>query len=83
MTRCCGRGEVSLEMPAGIDLYWLPLGAGGHSVRLNGKVYEAAELLASVKGKMGPATAADDEWWQGDKRFPPAGRGGRGAAPRH
>ena len=25
---------------AGIDLYWLPLGAGGHSVRLNGRVYE-------------------------------------------
>ena len=24
-----------------IDLYWLPLGAGGHSVRLNGKVFEA------------------------------------------
>jgi hypothetical protein len=26
---------------AGIDLYWLPLGAGGHSVRWNGRVYEA------------------------------------------
>jgi hypothetical protein len=26
---------------ASIDLYWLPLGAGGHSVRLNGRVYEA------------------------------------------
>jgi hypothetical protein len=25
----------------GVDLYWLPLGAGGHSVRLNGIVYEA------------------------------------------
>jgi hypothetical protein len=25
----------------GIDLYWLPLGAGGRSVRLNGRVYEA------------------------------------------
>jgi hypothetical protein len=25
-----------------VDLYWLPLGAGGHSVRLNGRVYEAA-----------------------------------------
>jgi hypothetical protein len=25
----------------GIDLYWLPLGAGGHSVRLNGLVFEA------------------------------------------
>ncbi|QEC49517.1 hypothetical protein FSW04_19385 [Baekduia soli] len=27
-------------MPAAVDLYWLPLGAGGHSVRLNGRVYE-------------------------------------------
>jgi len=26
---------------SGIDLYWLPLGAGGHSVRLNGLVFEA------------------------------------------
>jgi hypothetical protein len=25
---------------AAIDLYWLPLGAGGRSVRLNGKVFE-------------------------------------------
>ena len=28
-------------MAAAIDLYWLPLGAGGHSVRLNGLVFEA------------------------------------------
>jgi hypothetical protein len=27
---------------AAVDLYWLPLGAGGHFVRLNGRVYEAA-----------------------------------------
>ena len=26
---------------ATIELYWLPLGAGGHSVRLNGKLFEA------------------------------------------
>src|SRR6185312_12309744 len=25
----------------GLDLYWLPLGAGGHSVRVNGLVFEA------------------------------------------
>jgi hypothetical protein len=29
------------ETEAGVDLYWLPLGAGGHSVRLNGRVFEA------------------------------------------
>jgi hypothetical protein len=33
---------VSSPQPInGIDLYWLPLGAGGHSVRLNGRVFEA------------------------------------------
>jgi hypothetical protein len=26
---------------AAVDLYWLPLGAGGHFVRFNGRVYEA------------------------------------------
>jgi hypothetical protein len=25
----------------GVDLYWLPLGAGGHSVKWNGRVFEA------------------------------------------
>jgi hypothetical protein len=28
-------------MQPGVDLYWLPLGAGGHFVRLNGRLYEA------------------------------------------
>jgi hypothetical protein len=27
-------------MTARVDLLWLPLGAGGHSVRWNGRVYE-------------------------------------------
>lgn len=29
--------------PIGVDLYWIPLGAGGNFVRLNGRVYEAIE----------------------------------------
>jgi hypothetical protein len=32
---------------AAVDLYWLPLGAGGHFVRLNGRLYEA---LAAALG---------------------------------
>ncbi|MDX6647752.1 MAG: hypothetical protein QOK40_3479 [Miltoncostaeaceae bacterium] len=28
---------------ATVDLYWIPLGAGGHSVRFNGRVFEAIE----------------------------------------
>jgi hypothetical protein len=34
---------------SGVDLYWLPLGAGGHSVRLNGQVFEA--LAARLGGR--------------------------------
>jgi hypothetical protein len=33
---------VTAESESGVDLYWLPLGAGGRSVRLNGRVFEAA-----------------------------------------
>jgi hypothetical protein len=29
--------------PAAVDLYWIPLGAGGHSVRFNGRVFEAIQ----------------------------------------
>jgi hypothetical protein len=31
---------VNSQQSPAVDLYWLPLGAGGHSVRLNGKVFE-------------------------------------------
>ncbi len=31
--------------PGAIDLYWIPLGAGAHVVRLSGKVYEAITAL--------------------------------------
>jgi hypothetical protein len=34
-------GGTSQPEVTGVDLYWLPLGAGGHSVRLNGIMYEA------------------------------------------
>jgi hypothetical protein len=32
---------MNSESHPGVDLYWLPLGAGGHFVRLNGRIYEA------------------------------------------
>ncbi len=34
----------------GVDLYWLPLGAGGHSVRYNGRVYEAVVARIERRG---------------------------------
>jgi hypothetical protein len=36
------------EPRAAVDLYWLPLGAGGQFVRMNGRVYEA---LCAWRGK--------------------------------
>jgi hypothetical protein len=39
-----------LQMSA-IDLYWLPLGAGGHSVRLNGLVFEAIAARLQHRGR--------------------------------
>ena len=38
-------------------------------VMARGQLHDAAELLASAKGKMGPATVADDDWWKGRLRF--------------
>ena len=38
---------------ASVDLYWLPLGAGGHFVRLNGRVFEA------VAARVGRRRACD------------------------
>ncbi|MEU8655376.1 hypothetical protein [Actinoplanes philippinensis] len=29
--------------PADVTLYWLPLGAGGHCIRLNGRIFEALQ----------------------------------------
>ena len=34
-----------------------------------GVVYDAAKLLESAKGRMGPATPADDAWWKGNLRL--------------
>lgn len=41
-----GRRPSHPPSETGIDLYWLPLGAGGWFVRLNGRVYEAMKALA-------------------------------------
>lgn len=35
------RPGPAVDARSRVDLYWLPLGAGGHSVRLNGRIYEA------------------------------------------
>jgi len=35
--------EPESHARAAIDLYWIPLGAGGHCVRFNGRVFEAIQ----------------------------------------
>lgn len=51
-----------------VDLYWLPLGAGGHSVRLNGKVFEffAAALARRARRDLYHSAlivTIDDQRW--------------------
>jgi hypothetical protein len=41
------RAGDAAEGAAAVDLYWLPLGAGGHLVRLNGRAFEA--LVARIE----------------------------------
>ena len=40
-----------MDAEASVDLYWLPLGAGGHSVRVNGRVFE---FVAARVGRRPP-----------------------------
>ena len=40
-TRMASRSEPQRITSFGVDLYWLPLGAGGNFVRINGRIYEA------------------------------------------
>jgi imidazolonepropionase-like amidohydrolase len=39
------------------------------TVMKNGVTYDSKALLDSVKARMGPATASDDDWWKGNLRF--------------
>jgi imidazolonepropionase-like amidohydrolase len=38
-------------------------------VMMAGRLHDAKALFDSVKGKMGPATPADDAWWKGNLRL--------------
>jgi hypothetical protein len=42
-----GGTVVTGELQSSVDLYWLPLGAGGHFVRLNGRIFEA--IMARIE----------------------------------
>jgi hypothetical protein len=73
-----------------IDLYWLPLGAGGHSVRLNGLVFEAIAARLQHRGRADLYQLRTGEMWNSNSfisgllvrsgfdaatiRLPPSGR---------
>jgi hypothetical protein len=47
------RNRMTTTPAPAVDLLWIPLGAGGHAVRLNGKVYEAlAALWNTARGTL-------------------------------
>lgn len=50
---------------AAIDLYWIPLGAGGHVVRWNGKVYEAVKALTQQRPRRDLYHTALEVWKDG------------------
>jgi hypothetical protein len=52
---------------AAADLYWIPLGAGGHSVRFNGKVFEAIEAARQHRARCDLYHAALIVAWDGDR----------------
>ena len=41
--------SAAADLEAAVDLYWLPLGAGGHFVRFNGRVFEAVAARAAER----------------------------------
>ncbi len=48
-SQCCTQPDTTSAGGSRIELYWLPLGAGGHSVRWNGRAFEA--LAAARQGR--------------------------------
>lgn len=44
--------EAGVGHRAAVELYWLPLGAGGHSVRLNGRLFEAVAARLSRRPQL-------------------------------
>jgi hypothetical protein len=44
-------GPAANPQRSGINLYWLPLGAGGNFVRVNGRIYEAIEATLQRRPK--------------------------------
>jgi hypothetical protein len=49
--RECDSGSNVGKSLGTVDLYWIPLGAGAHVVRISGKVFEAVSALIQRRGR--------------------------------
>jgi hypothetical protein len=52
---------------AAVDLYWIPLGAGGHCVSFNGRLFEALEAARQHRQRCDLYHAALIVEWDGDR----------------
>jgi hypothetical protein len=43
--------DAAAERAAAVDLYWIPLGAGAHVVRISGKLFEAASAFVDHRSR--------------------------------
>jgi len=50
-----------------VDLYWIPLGAGGYAVRLSGKFYEALKALTEHRPRLDLYHSALQIWLPDDR----------------
>ena len=69
-----------MAKPASVALFWIPLGAGGHSVRFNGKVFEAVVAARRHRARRDLYHAALIVSLDGERHIvelAPAGRGNR------
>jgi (2S)-methylsuccinyl-CoA dehydrogenase len=54
---------VTSTTSTGVDLYWIPLGAGGRVVRLSGKLFEELSALVHHRAPRDLYHAALEDWW--------------------
>src|SRR5262249_58871516 len=60
--------EQEGRLAPAVDLYWIPLGAGGYVVRWSGKLYEALKALAEHRPRLDLYHSAL-QIWLADDRF--------------
>jgi hypothetical protein len=59
--------EQEGRLAPAVDLYWIPLGAGGYVVRLSGKLYEALEALVEHRPRLDLYHSALQIWLPEDR----------------